>query len=233
MGRVLPARRRARHQRDRAGLGAGSLARRLAGGRHRAGPGRAGAGALAAPVAVGDRARDRSAWSPVRAGRRTCGPGGRLDGDSSGVLAGGVLAVLTVAGASSSPPCSRRRGPVVGRPPHQRRGHRRHPRVGHVHRLAPRADLDAATARRARRGRAGAPDGPGARQRTLPDRPRDARRARAPDLPDLSSGGRARLPQRPRRRRAAGQRDRDPRPRQRSADRPAWRARGAPRPRYG
>ena len=45
--------------------------------------------------------------------------------------------------------------------------------------------------------------------------------------------GRARLPQRPRRRRAAGQRDRDPRPGQRGADRPARRARRAARPRDG
>ena len=68
------------------------------------------------------------------------------------------------------------------------------PRLGHVHRLAPRAALDAAAARRARRGRAGAAGRAGTRHRAGPDRPRDARRARPPDLPDLHARRRAGLP---------------------------------------
>ena len=74
--------------------------------------------------------------------------------------------------------------------------------LGHVHRLAARAALEAAQPRRARRGRAGAARHPGPRDRARPHRPRDARRARAPDLPDLHAGRRAGVPRGPRRRRA-------------------------------
>ena len=59
--------------------------------------------------------------------------------------------------------------------------------LGPLHRLAARAGVDAAAARRARRGRAGAQGLPGSGHRAGPDRPRDARRAGPPDLADLAA----------------------------------------------
>ena len=98
--------------------------------------------------------------------------------------------VYAAAGAHS------RQRTVVGQPPRRRGDHRRDPRLGRLHRLAPRAALDPEEPRRARRGRAGAADDPGAGQRAGPDRPRDARRARPPHLAGVDARQRAGLPRR-------------------------------------
>ncbi len=80
------------------------------------------------------------------------------------------------------------------------------PRLGHVHRVPPRADLDAPPPRRAGRGGAGAPGRPGAGQRAGRHRARDARRAGPPDLPDLHERRRPGIPRGPLRRADARQR---------------------------
>ena len=138
-------------------------------------------------VLLGDRGRAR------RCSRRSRWPPG-----ADWQLA--VIALANVAGAVyyMISPASRERA-LVGHS--SSCGHHAgRPGVGHVHRLAPRAVVDPALARRAGRGRAGPAGLAGPDRRAGPDRPRDARRARPPDLPGLDARQRPLVPDRPRRR---------------------------------
>ncbi len=102
--------------------------------------------------------------------------------------------------------------------------------LGHVHRVPPRAAVDAAGAGRAGGGRAGAARGQGPLRRARPDRPGDARRARAPHLAGLDARRRPRVPGGPLRPGHARQRPHHPGAGQPGPARAAGRARRAPRP---
>ena len=86
--------------------------------------------------------------------------------------------------------------------------HRRHGRLGHVHRLTPRAARDAPRARPHGGGGAGRARRPGAYGRAGSHRPRDARRAGPPHLARHDARGRLDLPRGPHRRGDASDRRR-------------------------